>query len=353
MNIIVVCLLALYQLYTFFAFGSLIVKISKQEIPSISMTFFYGFLYYFIIFALFALPCIFTHQKLSTLTSIWIIVSTIITLSSTTLSFKAWMTLLKAIPEKLKLHRWMILLLIFALLMQMLFVFTHMDNTADASYYIGKVTTDVYTDTLGHYDPYTGKQLYSLDTRRVIACFPEYNAVISQFFHIHPLKQAKLIMPELIILMINIIYYQIGLLLFNNNRKKTCGMVFFIFILNLYSYTIYTSSTFLLTRTYEGKSILANLIIPGMIYCFLSFWKENNISFAKLLLLGISFSSCVFSSSSMLIVPVGLTAGLWPWIVKEKKYSQLLWYVLCVFPNLLVCVLYLLTSHGYLNYTIM
>ena len=34
-----------------------------------------------------------------------------------------------------------------------LFVFNHIDVSADASYYVGKVSTDVYTNTMGHYDP--------------------------------------------------------------------------------------------------------------------------------------------------------------------------------------------------------
>lgn len=352
MNILIVCFLFLFQLYTFFAFGSLTLIISKQKFHSFTMTFLYGFLYYFIIFAIFALPCIFTHQHLSTLSWIWSIFSGVLTIVATILSFRTWISGFKTISKKIKSHDWKIIFLLFAVIIQMLFVFTHIDTTADASYYIGKVTTDVYTNTMGHYDPYTGNLLNALDGRRAIACFPEYNAVIAQFFHIHPLKQAKLIMPEIIIITVNIIYYNIGLLLFNNDRKKTSMMLFLIFLLNLYSYTIYTSSTFLLTRTYEGKSILANLIIPGMIYCFLSLWRNKNTRFVRLLLIGLSFSSCVFTSSSMLIVPVGLTAGLIPWIFKEKRYTMIKWYILYITPNLLVCFLYLLSSLGYLSYTI-
>lgn len=121
---------------------------------------------------------------------------------------------------------------------------------------------------MGHYDPYTGNALSTLDGRRIFACFPEYNAVISQFFHIHPLKQAKVIMPQILSLFTCILYYQIGLLLFKGKKKNTDLFFCLILLLDFYSYTIYTAATFLFTRTYEGKSILANIIIPGMVYCF-------------------------------------------------------------------------------------
>ena len=246
----------------------------------------------------------------------------------------------------------MMFFLFIAVLIQQLIVFNHIDNSADASYYIGKVSTDVYTNTMGHYDPYTGEALTKLDSRRIFACFQEYNAVISQFFNIHPLKQAKLIMPQILALLTSILYYHIGLLFFNDNKKKSDLFVFFVLILDIFSYTEYTNATFLLTRTYEGKSILANIIIPGLIYCFLLLWKNQQEKLTQILLLLIAFSSCIFTSSSMLIVPVGLTAGMLPWIVKERQWKKLLIYILCIIPNLFVCVTYLLSSKGLLVFTI-
>lgn len=352
MNILFIIFLFLFQLFTFFAFGSFFLRLFKKNLPNFSIVLISGFLYYFIFFALFAWFCIFTFQSLSLLTYSWMGFSLIITALSAIFNFKIWMKRAFTISQTIRLHNWCFPILIISIIIQMMFVFTHIDTSADASYYVGKVTTDVYTNTLGQFDPYTGEKLLSLDSRRAIACFPEYNAVISYFFGIHPLQQAKLILPELMILLTNIIYYQIGLLLFDADRKKADGMVFFIFLLNLYSYTQYTSSTFLLTRTYEGKSILANIIIPGIIFCFLIIWKKGHILLCKLLLLGFSLSSCIFSSSSMMIVPVALTAGILPWIVKEKKWGTISWYVLYLLPNLIICVLYLLSSRGYLVYTI-
>ncbi|MFR3184796.1 MAG: DUF6077 domain-containing protein [Ruminococcus sp.] len=352
MDIVVIVLFFLLQLYIFFSFGSFFLRLFKKKLPDFSIVLITGFLYYFIFFAVFAWICIFTFQKLSLLTYTWMGFSLIITALSTIFNFKLWMKRFFCIPQILRSHNFFFVVLAASIIIQIMFVFTHIDTSADASYYIGKVTTDVYTNTLGQFDPYTGEKLLSLDSRRAISCLPEYNAVISQFFGIHPLFQAKLIFPELMILIANIIYYQIGLLLFDNNRRKADGMVFFTFLLNLYSYTQYTSSTFLLTRTYEGKSILANIIIPGLIFSFFLLWKKGHILLCKLLLLGFSLSSCIFSSSSMMIVPVALTAGIIPWIIKERKWKMIGWYILYLLPNLIVCILYLASSKGYLIYTI-
>ena len=82
-------------------------------------------------------------------------------------------------------------------------------------------------------------------------------------------------MPQIIILVTNILYYQVGMILTENNRKKSALFVFWIFLINLYSNTIYTSANFLLLRTYEGKAVLANTIITGIILCCLQIYRQE------------------------------------------------------------------------------
>ncbi len=352
MNTIVVCLLFLLQLYLFFSFGLLINKLGKLKLQSMTMTLFLGFSGFFCLFGVVAIPMIFNFLPLSTLTYTTIVIICIILVVSLCINFKQYSTLIKDAIKKIIAHSYFIIVLFVSVFLLELIVFSHIDWSADASYYIGKVSTDVYTNTMGQYSPYTGQILAELDSRRIFACFQEYNAVIAQFFNIHPLKQAKLIMPQLLVLFTAILYYNIGIQLFNNNRKKAALFVGFVVLLDIFSNTAYTNANFLLNRTYEGKSILANIIIPGLFYCFLLLWKNGNNRTTAFLLLTISFSSCIFTASSMLIVPVSLTVGMIPWILKERKWKQLIVYSLCIAPNLFVCMMYLLSSKGFLTYPI-
>lgn len=352
MNTIIIGLLFILELCLFFSTGLLLSKLLKCNLGSVTLTLFTGFIAYFCIFGIIAIPMILLSFPLSALTYTVMALSAVIIIVSLILNYKQCFHIVKELPHTISQHSFMIILLFIAVFLQQLIVFNYIDWSADASYYIGKVTTDVYTNTMGHYDPYTGEALSKLDSRRIFACFQEYNAVIAQFFDIHPLKQAKLIMPQILTLITSILYYQIGLQFFNRDKKKADLFVCFVILLDAFSYTIYTNSTFLLTRTYEGKSILANIIIPGLFYCFIILWKNQRTKFTSVLLLLISFASCIFTASSMLIVPVGLTAGMLPWIVKEKEWKQVWLYILCILPNLFVCVMYLLSSKGLVSFPI-
>lgn len=352
MNIILVGLLFLLQFFIFFCFGSLFFHIIHKKVTSFTLTMISGFLLNFSVFEVTAMPFILLKQPLSLLTYSWMFLAGLIILISVISCHREWFKLTVTFSTKIREQSWLSIVLFICIIFQMLLVFTHVDASADASYYVGKVSTDVYTNTLGLYDPYTGNKLSYFNVRYIFSCFPDYNAVFSQFFHIHALKQAKVIMPEIIILVTNMLYYNIGLLLFKNSRKKAAILMIFAFMVNFYSNTIYTSANFLFLRTYEGKSILANIIMTAILYCFLSLYRDYSQVFPKVLLLLVGLSSAAFSSSAMLMVPIAFAAGFFIFVILKRNWKSVGWYILYVLPNLTTGVIYLMHTKGILLFKI-
>ena len=352
LNIIINGLIFLFQILVFLCFGSLFVHFFKQTHNSIFFSLSCGFFINFALFELFALPCTLLRLPLTFLAVIWMAFSCIIVLLAIYFCRRDWKSAIMCSPKFFRESTWTLLILFASILIQMLIVFTHMDNSADASYYVGKAATDVYKNSLGLFNPYTGAELSRFNVRYLFSCFPDYNAVISKFFNLHALKQAKVIMPQIIILVTNILYYQVGMILTENNRKKSALFVFWIFLINLYSNTIYTSANFLLLRTYEGKAVLANTIITGIILCCLQIYRGKSPLFYKFLLFFITLSSVTFSSSSMLIVPLAVSAGFLTVIFIKKQYRSLGWYILYTLPNLMTGFIYLLYTKGILSFSI-
>lgn len=352
MNILIIGLIFLFQIFCFFCLGSFFLHFFKQGENSLFLSLSCGFFINFALFELFALPCTLLRLSLTFLTAIWISFNCIAILLAVYFCRRDWTSAVSSIPKFFRESTWTLIVLFLSVMIQMLIVFTHMDNSADASYYVGKTATDVYTNSLGLVNPYNGAELSRFNVRYLFSCFPDYNAVISKFFNLHALKQAKVIMPQIIILVTNFIYYQVGMILTNKNRKKAALLVFWIFLINLYSNTIYTAANFLLLRTYEGKAILANTIITGIILCCLQIYKGERPLLHKWLLLFITLSSVTFSSSSMLIVPLAVSAGFLTVIFIKKQYSSIGWYILYTLPNLMTGFIYLLYTKGLLSFTI-
>lgn len=334
-------LLLLLQAFFFFSFGSLICHLINKKAESFSLSMILGFLSFFSLFELTALPLTLLKQPLSRLSLVWMLFTGCVLAVSVILCHRDWLRMLLGLKDKLRAHSWLLLLLAGCFLLQMVMVYTHGYQGADSSYYVGKVSTDVYTNSLGIFDPYTGNPLSRFNIRYLFSCFPDYNAVICQVFRMPALFQARTIIPLLVVVIANLVYYRIGLLLFKEDRKKSSLLVFFVFLINEYSQTIYTPATFLFTRSYEGKSILANVILPVILYGLLSLWKEEQL-LTRLLLLAASVSSVAFSTSSMLIVPIAFIAGYAIRLVIKKDLHCLGWYLLYILPNLCTALFYIL-----------
>lgn len=353
MSILIPVGLFVLQMFLILSFGVLVQKLIKYEAKSLVISWIIGVFSMFAVFGLATIIATLSQLPLSYLTAFWTVVSILVVGYVILSCHSAIKKMIIKFIMHVKEQGILLSLLLFAVLvLQMWIIIVYIDNSPDGSYYIGSVTTNVYTNSLGLYEPLTGEALTQFSSRYLFACFQNYNCVMSQLFHIHPLMQAKLIMPEIVIVLVNMVYYAVGNSLFKNDRKKTVVFIIFMFVFNWFSNTGYTSSTFLFTRTYEGKAILGNLVIMGMIYCFINIWQGKDNLLHKVILLAISISSFIFSSSAMLIVPVGMTAGFFTWIIKEKCFKDIIWYLSFVLPNVLVAGVYLLSVKGLITFTI-
>ena len=130
--------------------------------------------------------------------------------------------------------------------------------------------------------------------------------------------------------------------------RKTDVFTILLLLLNLFSATIYMPGTFLFTRTFEGKHLIVNLVIPLAAAACVAIYRGvpegtgeqwfvfENLFF--LLLAGVCFSASVS-------VPALMTAAaLLPLFVYSKKWKQLLRLFLAELPFLVWAGLYVLNS---------
>ena len=149
------------------------------------------------------------------------------------------------------------------LLMQLILsVIMAMPNGDDAYYVTMAVLADK-TDRLFTINAYVGGT-QDLHLRHALAQFSMFYAFIARMTGIHATIVAHTVMPAVLIIITYMIYGRIGYLLFNNDSTKLPVFMVLIALINTFgANSIYTSEVFFLTRTWQGKSMLANIIIPG------------------------------------------------------------------------------------------
>lgn len=238
---------------------------------------------------------------------------------------------------------------------QMYMAFTRASFDGDDAYYNVQALIAQQKDTLYRINPDTGRSA-PLDIRHGLALFPIWEAYIGSMSGIHVAIICHSVIPLLLIPLTYILYYQIGKILFDKKKEL---LPMFMLLMSLWqmfgNISIYTTETFFLTRTWQGKSFAGNFIIPAVLLIFLAIFMsekdksiQNDSNEAGLWLLLACLNLAGGASSSLaVLLSAGLSAGLAVlFAMKEKKFSILMKGGLSCIPGGAYVLLYLLLSHG-------
>lgn len=322
----------LLQILAFLSLGTLVLKGMKKEKVTLSLAAVTGYFVYFALFEVIGLVMTFTYQSLTTLTYVMSGILAAAILAAVIWGGKDWLRQIRGIREALREHSWMFLLLAAAVLFQCYAVAVYSDASADAAYYVGIANTAVYTDTLQKYSPYTGAALSKFMARYVFSCYPLHNAFVSRLTGIPVILQARTVMPVVNALVANLIWYGIGRCLFpGKSRKQADLFVVFVCVIQLFCDTIYQPGTFFFTRLYEGKAILANLVLPMILCCSLRLYRNDRDKTIWIDLFFCNLAAVGFSGSAM-IAAAACSAAVLPLIFLRKRFRLAAPYLVCLLP---------------------
>ncbi len=170
-----------------------------------------------------------------------------------------------------------LLLVLFLLLVgfQLCMAFTRASFDGDDAYYVVQALTAQQTDTLYRIDPNRGVSM-PLDARHALALFPIWEAYVGTMCGIHATIMAHSVAPLLLIPLTYLIYYEIGRELLCNKKRLLPMFMALMALWQMFgNVSIYTTETFFLTRTWQGKSLAGNFIIPAVFWIFLCLFREE------------------------------------------------------------------------------
>ncbi len=229
---------------------------------------------------------------------------------------------------------WLIFLTL--LIYEFVMAYTHLFFDGDDAYYVVESVLSWQTDTMYRYLPYTGGST-SLDLRHAMALFPMWTAYLARITTMHPTAIAHSFLPMLMISLNDIALFRIASNLFEGKefraRRRELLPMFMIAVslLQIFGNTsIYTPETFLMMRSWQGKSVFVNFIIPCALLLFLRIiavepaGEKKVVRFYWLMLLLLSISSGLCSSMASILT-------------KRKVFFKSL---VCCIPNAAYLALY-------------
>ncbi len=209
--------------------------------------------------------------------------------------------------------------------------------------------------------PYTGEST-QLDVRHGLAPFPVWIAFLSRFSGIHATILAQSILGGVLLLLCYLIYSRIANLLFAGQEEGIPYFMLFVSLLILFgNYSFYTSETFLMTRTSQGKAVLGSLIIPFLFWCLLQAGREyrkdyesspeskrprrkgskEKLRLGILMVLATAASWLCSSFGTFLCAALIGTGGL-VISLAYRNYRAFIYAAVCVLPSAFFAVFYIL-----------
>ena len=250
-------------------------------------------------------------------------------------------------PERLLF--WLLFLASVGYQMYMAFAYASFDGD-DAYYVVQSVLAD-QTGVLNRIRPYTGLST-DLDIRHALATLPLWIAYVARMTGIHATIVAHTLLPLIFIPLTYYVFVQIGRKLFSDGSVKLPIFLTLVSIMQIWgNISIYTNETFFLTRTWQGKSVLANLILLVELWLMLELCarekngerqEETGSQLPYWLLLAVNHIAAAMMTSmgafltAMLFGITALVAA-----IRYRRWSILWKTALCCIPNVIYLALLL------------
>lgn len=236
------------------------------------------------------------------------------------------------------------------LLMLQLFLLCFLSyNEGDDAYYVAIATATAREGKMYVVHPYTGSAT-EMDARHALAPLPLWVSVISMHSGLSGAATAHVALPLILVPMTYCLYYLLGRKLVGGEsaRGDWAMPLFLCFtaLLVLYGgYSVYSAENFLLVRGAQGKSVLANVIIPFLIYGMLGVMErlergEKTGILSWVLIGAVMIAGCLCSTLGSLLVCMLLGISVVCAGLVYRRWSVLIGAVFCMAAPVLFACLY-------------
>ena len=339
--------------------GALLSGLIEKKMITLGTMYYSGVIFMLSVFQVIAVPMIIKKKAFGDLAILFNIVIVILAVLGALLfivnlvrkGLAEYLILPKIKGNRQNVVTWLVFALFFVL--QLVMSVCYMTPDGDDAYYLTEAVIAVKKGMMYTENPYTGA-ITALDYRHVLAPFSMYIAFLSEHFGIHATVVAHTVLPLMLIPLTYLIFYKIACVLFRDDTSKVS--VFMVAIAGLQMFgasSFYTNERFFLTRTWQGKSVVANVIIPLAIYFLLliahktalksektnAVWQVNySLPGIYVMLFFNNLAGALASSLGLLLLVLLEGALLFVISIRNKK----LWILPAGFVSMIPCIFFML-----------
>lgn len=318
-------------------------KLMKQAQNGLAHALVTGYLLLFAIFYLITMPLLLLKASLNTLVFIFAVINITLSFVSVATCAPSIMMSLRGLVAHVKRYSVIMILALLLIAFQtgVLTFYQHIDD--DDATYVASAVTSVETNTINEYDPHTGNIIVKHNMRRFFSPFHVYNAVVAKLVSVHPTIVAHSVFPAVFIPLSFMTAYLLIAKFFRRKQDYVeYGLLFFALLTIMGNVSIYTNSTFLLFRIWQGKAMLANFVIPGILLYASYAMERSRVNAAWIIVAAAVLAGCLTSSMAVALLPLTLGLLAIVYAVVRKRVLPIVMASICLIPCLICGLLYIM-----------
>lgn len=317
-----------------FGIGTLILnQLLKEEKLDFLLAIVCGAFFMLAVFYVLAMPMMFLKVSFHVLVISWSILMVFLCGLSLFFNRKHLQDQFSYNIKEIKKLPWFTIFVLILIMIQALILAGYQHEDADDAQYVASSTTAISTDSIFQYDPNTGLAIDAYPARYVLSPFPIFIALLSKVMLIHPAILAHTIIPAVLIPFSYAIMAVLGKKLFSDKPSAVVLFLFFLCVLNIFGYiSKYTNSTFLLFRIWQGKAVLANIVIPAILYFSFRAMQVEKKFGEWMMLFACSLTACLVSSMGIILAPIMISCLGLVFAVRNRKPSTFVYSIASYLP---------------------
>ena len=344
-NIILGTCLAVGYVVMYWFLGALLPE--KYQSHSIPVMCFTGFLIYYALFQIVALPMKLLKLPLSYLSLGWCGILVLIFLYIVLVRRKClWESIKVLFLEKRKLPVIALMAVLAVGIAVWLGLNINTISSHDACYYIGLPVSATYSNTLELMSPYTGEMLTEPENYYILNTDTLHSAVIYQILNLHPLVERKWSFTLAMIVLFEMVLYVGGTIFFDKEYEKTTLFVVLSNLALFFSYSLSGVSHYFVYRTYEGKAVISYQYTALIFIFVLAIYKEKKKEWPWAGLFLAAMGGVSFCNSAIFIIPIMIGCMLLPYVFTEgllkKQWKLIGKYLAVLIPGVFWLGVYLI-----------
>lgn len=346
MQIVRGTLLGAFCIISFIVFGIALYR-ENDEPKGIGMFLIKGFLIYFSVFGIVSVCAELLLVKLHCFSIAWMFILTLVYGYVFIVKRKKIKGYLKSVGADFKENGKFYTGIGCIMLIEILcIVFRNNENQiGDNAYYIGQVTTNIYTDSIAVFNPYTGEKFEWLLVKNLFVCLMTHSSVVGQLFHIHALVEYNVTLRIVVTILVNAILYHI----FVNVTKRKIDIVVGLVLSELVVLLSWgygnASKVYFASRANSKMSIFPFVIVP-LYYLFRMKIKEQQSDRKNWFwMFLITLTSVFLGSTSALLSGILIVLFAMADAIEGKSLKTVPWYFLSAAPSFFMIIFLFITRY--------